>query len=33
VFASLVKEGLLQLDELSGLDAEKLAKVAAMARF
>jgi hypothetical protein len=33
VFASLVKEGLLQLDELSGLEADKLAKVAAMARF
>ncbi|MFM8673905.1 MAG: hypothetical protein ACKOCA_02510 [Vulcanococcus sp.] len=33
VFASLVKEGLLQLDELTGLEAEKLAKVAAMARF
>jgi len=33
VFASLVKEGLLQLDELNGLDADKLAKVAAMARF
>jgi hypothetical protein len=33
VFASLVKEGLLQLDELRGLDADKLAKVAAMARF
>lgn len=33
VFASLVKEGLLQLDELSGLDDEKLAKVTAMSRF
>lgn len=33
VFASLVKDGLLQLDELNGLDADKLAKVAAMARF
>lgn len=33
VFASLVKEGLLGLDELDGLDAEKLAKIAAMARF
>lgn len=33
VFASLVKEGLLQLDELSGLEADKLAKVSAMARF
>jgi hypothetical protein len=33
VFASLVKDGLLQLEELTGLDAEKLAKVKAMARF
>jgi hypothetical protein len=33
VFASLVKEGLLQLDELSGLESEKLAKVTAMSRF
>jgi hypothetical protein len=33
VFASLVKDGLLGLDELDGLDAEKLAKIAAMARF
>jgi hypothetical protein len=33
VFASLVKENLLQLQELDGLDAEKLAKVAAMSRF
>jgi hypothetical protein len=33
VFASLVKENLLHLQELDGLDAEKLAKVAAMARF
>ena len=33
VFASLVKDSLLQMDELAGLDAEKLAKVAAMARF
>ncbi len=33
VFASLVKEGLLQLDELSGLESEKLAKVSAMSRF
>lgn len=33
VFASLVKEGLLQLDELSGLDQEKLAKITAMSRF
>jgi len=33
VFASLVKESLLDLDELAGLDAEKLAKIAAMSRF
>ena len=33
IFASLVKESLLQLDELTGLDTEKLAKIAAMARF
>jgi hypothetical protein len=33
VFASLVKDGLLQLEELSGLDAEKLAKITAMSRF
>ena len=33
VFASLVKEDLLQLDELAGLEADKLAKIAAMARF
>lgn len=33
VFASLVKEGLLQLDELNGLDEEKLAKISAMSRF
>lgn len=33
VFASFVKEGLLELDELQGLDSEKLNKVAAMARF
>ena len=33
VFASLVKESLLQIDELAGLDAEKLAKIAAMSRF
>lgn len=33
VFASLVKDHLLLIDELSGLDAEKLAKIAAMARF
>jgi hypothetical protein len=28
-----VKEGLLQVDELAGLDAEKLTKVKAMSRF
>jgi len=33
VFASLVKDNLLQMDELAGLDAEKLAKISAMARF
>ncbi|MEB3307034.1 MAG: hypothetical protein VKK98_02670 [Cyanobacteriota bacterium] len=33
VFASLVKDGLLNLDELSGLDADKLAKITAMSRF
>jgi hypothetical protein len=33
VFASLVKDDLLQLDELQGLTADKLAKIAAMARF
>lgn len=33
VFASLVKEGLLQVDELAGLDEEKLTKVKAMSRF
>ena len=33
VFASLVKDNLLQLQELDGLDADKLAKVAAMSRF
>jgi hypothetical protein len=33
VLASFVKEGLLELEELDGLDAEKLGKVAAMARF
>ena len=33
VFASLVKESLLQLEELEGLDADKLAKIAAMSRF
>jgi hypothetical protein len=33
VFASLVKENLLDLSELSGLEGEKLAKITAMARF
>ncbi|HBH72700.1 MAG TPA: hypothetical protein DDY43_04510 [Synechococcales bacterium UBA10510] len=33
VFASLVKEGFLNLDELQGLDSEKLAKIMAMSRF
>lgn len=33
VFASLVKDQLLQLEELEGLTADKLAKVAAMSRF
>ena len=33
VFASLVKDSLLQLDELNGLEAEKLAKIVAMSRF
>ena len=33
VFASLVKDGLLQMDELAGLDAEKLTKVKAMSLF
>lgn len=33
VFASLVKESLLDMDELTGLDSEKLAKIAAMSRF
>jgi len=33
LFASLVKDNLLQLDELEGLTADKLSKVAAMARF
>ncbi|WP_216904134.1 hypothetical protein [Synechococcus sp. CCY 9618] len=32
VFASLVKDGLLQVDELEGLDREKLSKIAAMAK-
>ena len=33
VFASLVKDELLQLQELEGLTADKLAKVSAMSRF
>ncbi|MCP9825959.1 hypothetical protein [Synechococcus sp. EJ6-Ellesmere] len=33
VFASLVKENLLDLRELDGLDADKLAKIKAMSRF
>jgi hypothetical protein len=33
VFADLVKDGLLHLDELSGLDASKLTKIAALTRF
>lgn len=33
VFASLVKENLLALEELTGLEADKLAKISAMARF
>ena len=33
LFAGLVKDELLQLEELAGLEREKLAKIAAMARF
>jgi hypothetical protein len=33
VFASMVKDQLLQLEELEGLTADKLAKVSAMSRF
>lgn len=33
VFASLVKDELLHLEELGGLAPDKLAKIAAMARF
>lgn len=33
VFASLVKDNLLQLAELEGLAADKLAKISAMSRF
>lgn len=32
VFASLVKDGLLNMDELAGLESDKLAKVKAMSR-
>ncbi len=32
VFARLVKEGWLKIDELEGLDGDKLAKIAALAR-
>jgi hypothetical protein len=32
-FASMVKDQLLQLEELEGLTADKLAKVSAMSRF
>ncbi len=32
VFASLMKDGLLVLEELEGLDGDKLAKVVAMSR-
>lgn len=32
IFARLVKEGWLQLDELKGLQTDKLSKVAALAR-
>lgn len=33
VFASFVKDGLLAVDELEGLEGEKLAKIRAMALF
>ncbi|MFO8238771.1 MAG: hypothetical protein R6U00_11105 [Prochlorococcaceae cyanobacterium] len=33
VFASLVRDGLLSMDELDGLDATKLAKIAALSKF
>lgn len=33
VFASLMKDKLLQPDELTGLEAEKLAKIVAMSKF
>jgi hypothetical protein len=32
VFAGLVKDGLLQLSELEGLNSEKLSKIAALSR-
>jgi hypothetical protein len=32
VFANLVKDGLLSLDELEGLSADKIAKISAMSR-
>ena len=32
MFASLVKDGLLQLDELEGLDKDKLSKIVAMSQ-
>jgi hypothetical protein len=33
VFASLVKDKLLGLDELSGLEVEKIEKITAMSKF
>jgi hypothetical protein len=33
VFAGLVKDELLRLEELAGLEREKLSKITAMARF
>jgi hypothetical protein len=33
VFASFVKDGLLAVDELEGLESDKLAKIQAMALF
>jgi hypothetical protein len=33
VFASLVKDDFLRLEELQGLDADKLSKISAMAKF
>jgi hypothetical protein len=32
IFAKLIKEGWLNLDELNGLDKDKLAKIASLAR-